>query len=74
MPEAAIPFSPVVGETYTQHKGAAFKCIRLGRKKHTPIMQNVKSGWVIAVHDVEAFPDGSIDWGHSTDGHFEVLQ
>ena len=69
-----VPFSPAVGDICTQAGGPTFKCVRLGRKKHTPILQNMKSGWTIVVHDAEVLPDGTVDWSHSTDGHFEALQ
>lgn len=35
-------------------------------------MQRVSDGWTLKAHNVYLYPDGSIEWDFSTEGHWEV--
>ena len=62
-------FVPVEGETYRNSGGGSYKCLQ----NFTPfsVMQNTASGWTFEAHDMVLEKDGSISWGHSSEGYFE---
>ena len=35
------------------------------------MFRNVKSGWTFIAKGIIQYVDGTIEWDHSTDGHFE---
>ena len=37
------------------------------------VFQNIESGWTFTAKGVIQYIDGSIEWDHSVDGHFEQL-
>jgi hypothetical protein len=34
-------------------------------------MENINTSWTLVAHAVKQYPDGMIDWGHSTGGYFK---
>ncbi len=36
-------------------------------------MQNTASGWMLLAHGTQMYPDGTIEWNYSTEGHFAPL-
>lgn len=76
---------PVVGQVYTNRGGGRFRCIALadagpifynaagGFSNASGVFQNIKSGWTFTAKGIIQFIDGTIEWGHSTDGRFEEV-
>lgn len=76
---------PVVGQVYTNRGGGQYRCIREnddgalfynaagGYSKTSGVFQNMESGWTIIAKGIIQFIDGTIEWSHSVDGHFEDL-
>ena len=76
---------PVVGQVYPNRGGGLFKCIAPaedgpmfwngagGCSNASAVMQNVESGWTFTAKGILQFIDGTIEWGHSTDGRFEPV-
>lgn len=74
---------PVVGQVYTNRGGGRFRCIALtdagpifynaagGFSNASGVFQNIESGWTFTAKGIIQFIDGTIEWGHSTDGRFE---
>ena len=75
------PFVPVEGEIYENAAGGKYLC-RTGRETEDwgPVgfLINIKSGWSFKAKNIVRYDDGTIEWGHSTDGYFlpvdDVLQ
>lgn len=63
-------FTPEAGQNYFNRGGGAYQCLSLTKEPYHAIMRNIDSGWTILVHDCGIYPDGTIDWCHSTEGHF----
>lgn len=76
-------FEPVVGEVYTNRGGGNYRCIAPsdvgptfynaagGFSNASAVMRNEKSGWTFTAKGVIQYIDGTIEWNHSIDGHFE---
>lgn len=66
-------FRPVPGETYENHGGGVFRCLKVfgRRSRWSGVMQNIESGWTFVAKDILRYPDGRIEWMYSTQGHFE---
>lgn len=76
---------PVVGAVYTNRGGGCFRCIAPadngpmfwnaagGCSNASGVFQNIESGWTFTAKGVIQYIDGSIEWDHSVDGHFEQL-
>ena len=76
---------PVVGAVYTHRGGGRFRCIAPadsgpmfwnaagGCSNASGVFQNIESGWTFTAKGVIQYIDGSIEWDHSTDGHFEQI-
>ncbi len=76
---------PVVGAVYTNRGGGRFRCIAPadngpmfwnaagGCSNASGVFQNIESGWTFMAKGVIQYIDGSIEWDHSTDGHFEQI-
>lgn len=77
---------PVVGRIYTNRSGGCFCCIALaddsptfwngagGCSDTSGVFQNIESGWTFTAKGIIQYIDGTIEWGHSIDGHFEEVQ
>lgn len=77
---------PVVGQVYTNRGGGKFRCIAPaedgpmfwngagGCSSATGVFQNIASGWTFTAKGIVQFIDGTIEWGHSTDGRFEEIR
>ena len=61
-------FIPTPGAVYHNAGGGDFLCIFV--QDNRPFFVNVKSGWTFEAHCVNLYENGSIDWNHSTGGHF----
>ena len=59
-------FTPRICETFKlKNSTAEYICLKVfGEYKAT--LKNKKTGWTLG-----RYPDGSIDWDFSTEGHFE---
>lgn len=76
---------PVVGRVYTNRGGGTFRCIAQaengpryynaagGNSTACGVFQNIKSGWTFTAKGIIQFIDGTIEWSHSVDGHFEEV-
>ena len=76
---------PVVGQIYTNRGGGRFRCIAQatagptfynaggGSSSASGVFQNIASGWTFIAKGIIQFIDGTIEWGHSTDGRFEEV-
>ena len=67
-----IFIKPVIGEIYENNGGGSYKCIGYEPDNGEPIMENINTSWTLVAHAVKQYPDGKIDWGHSTGGYFKV--
>lgn len=77
---------PVIGHVYTNRGGGRFKCIAPaaagpmfwngagGCSNASAVFQNVASGWTFTAKGVIQYIDGTIEWDHSIDGHFEEVR
>ena len=76
---------PVVGQVYTNRGGGAYKCVAPsaagplfwngagGCSNASAVMQNMASGWTFTAKGIIQYIDGTIEWDHSIDGHFEEV-
>ena len=60
----------VVSKEYRNKGGGTFKCVSYCYGNIYK-MRNVLSGWTFFAHNITMYPNGSIEWDYSTDGHFE---
>lgn len=67
------PFTPVKGTVYENACGGKYLC-RSGYQDPDwgpcAWMVNIKSGWSFTAKNIVQYENGTIEWGHSTDGHF----
>jgi hypothetical protein len=66
------PMQPVAGRIYTNRGGGAYRCIK-SEEYGTPVFQNTKSGWTFQAKGVIQYVDGTIEWDHSINGHYEEV-
>jgi hypothetical protein len=76
---------PVVGQIYTNRGGGKYRCI--GEAENGPafynrsgamsdasgVFQSIESGWTFLAKGVIQYVDGTIEWDHSINGHFEEV-
>ena len=62
------PFEPVPGVVYRNANGREYRCLAV--EHDMAWMVNILSGWTFRAHHLMEYPDGSIEWGFSTDGGF----
>lgn len=48
-----------------------YECTAIDDVYHTCTMRNIDTGWACDAHDIGIYNNYSIDWSHSTNGHFE---
>lgn len=68
---------PQEGAVYENRNGWRYLCVASPAEAEKGIsdaatMQRVSDGWTVNAHNVYLYPDGSIEWDFSTDGHWEV--
>ena len=64
------PFTPTIGENYTNENGYNYTCIGFDTVTNNPIFKS-GGGWVCTCNSVGIYADGRIDWAASYNGHFE---
>ena len=79
-------FEPTVGQVYTNRGGGRYRCLAPsaagpmfynaagGFSNASAVMQNVESGWTFTAKGILQFIDGTIEWGHSINGHFQEVR
>lgn len=77
---------PVVGQIYINRGGGQYRCIAPaddgplfynaagGFSRASGVFQNTKSGWTFTAKGIIQYIDGTIEWDHSIDGHFEEVR
>ena len=60
------------GRMYRNRGGGTYRCIA-GAGDAVARMQNTASGWMLLAHGIQMYPDGTIEWNYSTEGHFAPL-
>lgn len=64
-------FTPVPGHIYRNQGGGQYLCLECLMYSGEAVMQNTASGWTLQAHGCGIYPDGTIDWDYSTQGHWE---
>lgn len=76
---------PKIGQVYTNRGGGQFRCIAQaadgpmfynaagGFSNASGVFQNIESGWTFTAKGIIQYIDGTIEWDHSVDGHFEKV-
>lgn len=77
------PLTPTVRQVYMNRSGGRYLCLALvtdqgilyfnaagGSSSTSGIFQNIKSGWTFTAKGIIQYIDGTIEWDHSSDGHF----
>ena len=77
------PLTPTVGQVYVNRGGGRYLCRALvtdhgtqyfnaagGSSSTAAVFRNVESGWTFTAKGVIQYVDGTIEWDHSSDGHF----
>lgn len=64
------PITPKVGHYYINRGGGVYKCIKERKEPNEAVMRNRESGWTFIAKGCGIYPDGTIDWDHSTSGYF----
>ncbi|MDE7172494.1 MAG: hypothetical protein K2O11_11580 [Oscillospiraceae bacterium] len=77
------PLIPSFGQVYLNRGGGEYRCISRtpmtgttyynasgGSSSTAAVFQNVKSGWTFTAKGIIQYIDGTIEWDHSSDGHF----
>lgn len=62
-------FNPEQFRSYKNSGGGEYVCLRSDGDGNA-IMKNVASRWTFIAHGCGIYPDGTIDWDHSTGGYF----
>ena len=78
------PLIPVDGQIYLNRGGGEYRCIDQmptagttyynasgGSSSTAARFRNVRSGWTFTAKGIIQYIDGTIEWDHSSDGHFE---
>lgn len=60
------------GRVYRNRGGGSYRCIDCAGTAAAK-MQNTASGWTLLAHGTQMYPDGTIEWNYSTEGHFAPL-
>lgn len=69
MKEYPVLIDPEAGKTYLNHNGSTYLCTRR-IDAETAVMVRQSDGWTLVAHRTRQFEDGTIEWDHSTDGHW----
>lgn len=57
------------GKVYLNHNGSTYLCTRR-IDAETAVMVRQSDGWTLVAHRTRQYKDGTIEWDHSTDGHW----
>ena len=81
------PLVPAFGQVYLNRGGGEYRCLSRtpmtgttyyngagGSSDTMALFQNVKSGWTFFAKGIIQYIDGTIEWDHSSDGHFEEVR
>lgn len=81
------PLTPVAGQVYTNRGGGQYLCLAPGpdcgtvyynqlggSSRVSAIFQNTKSGWTFTSKGLMQYLDRTIEWDHSSDGHFAEIE
>jgi hypothetical protein len=60
---------PVEGKVYLNNNSSAYRCTRR-IDSETAVMVRETDGWTLIAHRVRRLENGSIEWDHSTGGHW----
>lgn len=60
---------PVEGRIYMNNNSSAYRCTRR-IDSETAVMVRETDGWTLIAHRVRRLENGSIEWDHSTGGHW----
>ena len=60
---------PVAGRNYLNHNGRTYRCVRR-IDAETAVMVREPDGWTLIAHHIRQYTNGTIEWDHSTDGHW----
>lgn len=65
--------TPVIGEVYRLRKEySRFRILeKTGERDY--IIQNVKSGWKVLIHELICYSNGTMEWDSSDKGSFEPI-
>ena len=67
-------FTPCIGETFNlKDCKVEYTCLKI-IGKYEAVLKNRETGWTLTANGIGRYPDGSIDWDFSTDGHFELKE
>ena len=62
-----------MGETFKlTGTSTEYVCVKISGK-YNVYLRNLKTGWTFLANGIGYYPDGSIDWDYSTEGHFEEV-
>ncbi len=63
-------FTPTEGEVYQLRRGGRYRCKRV-KSSCCALLERESDGWNLTAHGIVKNPDGTIEWGYSTGGHWE---
>ena len=80
------PLVPAFGRVYLNRGGGKYRCIDPAPTTGTTYynasggfsntmarFQNIESGWTFTAKGIIQYVDGTIEWDHSSDGHWEEV-
>ena len=65
-PERIVPRQ---GMLYRNRNGRTYRCVQY-IDFDTAVMVREPDGWTLTAHSIRQYMDGTIEWDHSTDGHW----
>jgi len=60
---------PEAGKTYLNHNGCIYRCTQR-IDAETAVMVRESDGWTCVIHRLRRYADGTVEWDHSTGGHW----
>ena len=57
------------GRTYRNRNGSEYLC-KTVLEDGTARLERLSDKWTLMAHGVRMYPDGTIEWDYSTDGHW----
>ena len=80
------PLVPAFGRVYLNRGGGKYRCMAQmpatgteyynasgGSSNAAAVFKNIASGWTFTAKGVIQYVDGTIEWDHSSDGHWEEV-
>lgn len=65
--------TPQIGEVYKLRSYPSYFRILEKSGEQDYIIQNIKSGWKVLVHNLICYDNGTIEWDFSSKGRFEPI-